>query len=149
MRQTWLLVANRSRARLFEVPQKGDDPVEIADFAHVEGRLHARDLATDGSGRFFGKGERDQGHSAGTEDDKPAHEANKFAEQLRDYLEKARTRNAFGALWIMAAPAFLGVLRNKLTHGVEAEVEFDVDKDLTTASRQDILAAARRARASP
>jgi protein required for attachment to host cells len=141
---TWLLAANRSRARLFEVPREGDELVEIADFAHPEGRMHRRDLVTDGPGRFYGKGERDQGHSAGTEDDWPAHETNKFAEQIRDYLDHARTQDRFSELWIVAAPAFLGVLREKLTKGVGREVALEIDKDITTEAPRDILASARR-----
>jgi protein required for attachment to host cells len=144
---TWLLAANRSRARLFEVPRDGEEPVEIADFAHPQGRMHRRDLVTDGPGRFYGKGERDQGHSAGTEDDWPAHETQKFAEQIRDYLDHARTQDRFSELWIVAAPAFLGVLREKLTKGVERDVTLDIDKDWTTDSPRDILASARRMQA--
>jgi protein required for attachment to host cells len=146
MKPTWLLVANRSRARLFEVPRDGDDPVEIADFAHPAGRAHERDLITEGTGRFYGKGEQQQGHSAVQNVEVSRAEAERFAEELRDYLEQARTHERFDKLWIMAGPQFLGVLRDKLTKGVEKEVEFDVDKDVTTEAPRDILASARRER---
>ncbi len=144
MRATWLLAANRSRARLFEVPNDGGEPVEIADFVHPAGRAHERDLITDGPGRFYGKGERQQAHSGVPDVDVAHAESERFAEELRDYLEHARTRERFARLWIMAGPAFLGVLRNKLTKGVSRDVEFDVDKDMTMERSGDILAAARR-----
>jgi protein required for attachment to host cells len=143
MKPTWLLVANRSRARLFEVPRNGDEPVEIVDFVHPAGRAHERDLVTEGQGRFFGK-EGEQGHSAAPDVDIRHAESERFAEEIRDYLEQARTHERFDRLWIMAAPAFLGVLRDKLTKGVARDVEFDVDKDITTEPARDIVRAARR-----
>lgn len=147
MKATWLLVANRSRARLFEMPHERDDPVEIADFVHPAGRAHERDLITEGQGRFYGHGEREQAHSVVPNVDVTHAEAQRFAEQLRDYLEQARTHQRFDKLWIMAAPAFLGVLRDKLTKGVARAVELDVDKDMTTAAPGEIVDAARREQA--
>jgi protein required for attachment to host cells len=144
MKPTWLLVANRSRARLFEVPRDGAEPVEVADFVHPAGRAHERDLVTEGQGRFHGRGEREQAHSAMPNVDVSRAEAERFAEQLRDHLEQARTHERFGKLWLMAAPQFLGILRDKLTKGVAKEVDLDVGKDVTMEAPRDILAAARR-----
>ncbi len=144
MNPTWLLVANRSRARLFEIPEEGNEPVEIADFVHPAGRTHDRDLLSDTPGRFFGRGERQ--FAAVPEVEVSAHEAERFAEELRNYLEQARTHERFGELWIMAGPAFLGILRDKLTKGVERELVLDVDKDVTMEAPRDILASALRER---
>jgi protein required for attachment to host cells len=144
---TWLLAANRSRARLFELPNDDDEPVEIADFVHPAGRAHERDLVTEGQGRFWGKGEQHQGHSVVPNVDVARAQSERFAEELRDYLENARTHERFASLWIMAGPTFLGILRDKLTKGVSREVEFDVDKDVTMETAKDIVAAARRERA--
>src|SRR6266545_8352569 len=146
MKRTWLLVANRARARLFEVPREGDEPVEIADFVHPQGRAHERDLVTEGQGRYFGRGEQQQAHTVVPNVDVSRAESERFAEQLRDYLEQARTHERFGELWIMAGPAFLGILRDKLTKGVERELVLDVDKDVTMEAPRDILASALRER---
>src|SRR4051812_14856125 len=107
MGTTWLLVANRSRARLLEVQLGSDTPSEIADFANPEGRAHGRDVRSDADGRFYGKGERTQGHAAAKEPDLAAKQVDHFAEEIRDYLEHARNEHRFGQLWIVAAPAFL------------------------------------------
>jgi protein required for attachment to host cells len=147
MGKTWMLVANRSRARLFEVNPVGETPLEVADFDNPEGRMHGRDLRTDGDGRFYGKGEHTQGHSAGKEPGLPGHEVERFAEQLRDYLEHARATQRFGQLWIAAAPAFLGVLRDKLGKSVRSVVEFELDKDITTEAPAEIFRHLRDARA--
>ena len=64
MELTWLLIANRSRARILEVRSLREEPVERATFVNPAGRAHERDLDSDAAGRFYGKGEREQGHSA-------------------------------------------------------------------------------------
>ena len=64
MSTTWILCANASRARLFEVVAHSDTPREVADFVNPAGRAHERDLRSDAAGRFYGKGERNQGHAA-------------------------------------------------------------------------------------
>ncbi|HVO90441.1 MAG TPA: host attachment protein [Casimicrobiaceae bacterium] len=146
MGKTWMLVANRSRARLLEVQLGSDTPSEIADFANPEGRAHGRDLRTDEDGRFFGKGEHSQGHAATREPGLAGHEVERFADQLRDYLDRARGEQRFGQLWIAAAPAFLGLLRDKLSRGVRAAVEFEIDKDVSTEAPRDIYRLLREAR---
>jgi hypothetical protein len=66
MGTTWILCANSSRARVFEVDPHGphglDEPREIADYANPAAREHERDLRSDAAGRYYGKGEGTQGH---------------------------------------------------------------------------------------
>jgi len=146
MGKTWMLVANRSRARLLEVQPGSDTPLEIADFANPEGRAHGRDVRTDADGRLYGKGEHTQGHAAAKEPGLLGHEVERFADELRDYLDHARGAQRFGQLWVAAAPAFLGVLRNKMTHSVRAAVEFEIDKDVSAEAPRDIYRQLRDAR---
>jgi len=131
MGTTWILCANRSRARLFEVQQHDDAQAEIADFANPAARAHERDLRSDASGRLYGKGERNQGHAADPSEGFGDHETERFAESLRDYLVHAHAAQRFGQLWIAAGPAFLGLLRHKLPKDVARLVELEVPKDFT------------------
>jgi protein required for attachment to host cells len=151
MGTTWILTANRSRARLFEVVAHSDTPVELADFANPAGRAHEHDLRTDASGRFSGQGAA--GGSAGALDDGiGAHETERFAESLREHLEQARGANRFGQLWIAAAPAFLGILRRNFPKELRERIELELDKDLTTEAPRELfrhLLAARPAASGP
>ena len=142
---TWILSANASRARLFEVERHEDAPREIADFSNAAGRAHERDLRSDGSGRLYGKGEHMQGHAT-VEGNVSDRETEHFAESLRDYLKAAHAQHRFGQLWIVAAPHFLGLLRRNLPKEVEAAVEFTLDKDYTTAEPRELFAHALAAR---
>ena len=135
----WILCANRSRARLFEVQPHTDTPSEVADFANPAGRTHERDLRSDAAGRFYGKGERNQGHAASGGEGFAEHESEKFAESLRDYLVHAHAAQRFGQLGIAAAPAFLGILRHKLTKELTHAVELEVAKDFTEQQPRDIF----------
>jgi protein required for attachment to host cells len=145
MGTTWILSANASRARLFEVVPHADAPREIADFSNAPGRAHERDLQTDASGRLYGKGERMQGHAT-VEGSVAEHETERFAEALRDYLAREHAQHRFSQLWIVAAPAFLGRLRQNLPRALEPCVEFTLDKDYTTEPPREFLAQVLQAR---
>jgi protein required for attachment to host cells len=135
---TWILAADRSKARIFEILKRHDPPTEIADFVHALGRAHERDINSDASGRFYGKGEHVQGHATSTDVSVMRHEAERFAEQLCDYLYHAHSERRFEKLWIVAGPEFLGVLRAKLPKQLRAIMELELDKDVTTHNPDDI-----------
>ena len=139
MGTTWILSANSSRARLFEVDPTGDAPREVADFANPAGRAHERDLRSDAAGRYYGRGERQQGHAA-MKEGFGEHETERFAESLREYLDHARGENRFGQLWIVAGPSFLGELRRNFGKPLLERVELTVDKDLTMEAPRELFA---------
>jgi protein required for attachment to host cells len=142
MANTWILAANRSKARIFEMQKLHAPLVEIADFVDPEGRANDRDINSDAYGRFYGKGERVQGHSTTTDISPGQHEAERFAERLRDYLDRAHGEQRFDKLWIVAAPAFLGVLRSKLGKSLHDAIELEVNKDVPTQAPEKIRDAA-------
>src|SRR4051812_11078052 len=111
MGTTWILCANAARARLFEVEPHSQAPREVADFVNPAGRAHERDLRSDAAGQFRGRGERHHGHSAFPYENMGEHETERFAESLRDYLDRARNEHRFARLWVAASPPFLGYLR--------------------------------------
>jgi protein required for attachment to host cells len=139
MGTTWILCANSSRARLFEIDPHSDTPREVADYANPQGRAHERDLRSDASGRLYGRGERPQGHAAAPSETFGEHETERFAEFLREHLDRARNEQRFGQLWIVAAPAFLGHLRRNFPKELMQMVELTVDKDFTGDSARDLF----------
>jgi protein required for attachment to host cells len=139
MGTTWILSANSSRARLFEVEPHSDTPREVADFVNPAARAHERDLRSDASGRYYGKGERQQGHAADPGESQNEHETERFAESLREYLERARGEQRFNQLWVVAAPAFLGHLRRNFGKPLAQTVELEVDKDFTGDNARDFF----------
>ena len=139
MELTWLPIANRARARILEVRSTRETPIECATFVNPAGRAHERDLDSDAAGRFYGKGEREQGHSATASESLGEHETDRFVIDLRDFLERARNEQRFEKLWLVAAPAILGQLRNAFSKPLRQRVDLEVDKDLTTDTPSEIL----------
>ena len=125
MANTWILAANRSKARIFEMQKLHGPLVEVVDLVDPEGRAKDRDINSDADGRLYGKGER-----------------------LRDYLERAHAQRRFAALWVVAPPAFLGTLREKLGKQLHGAIELEVNKDVPTHSADAIrdIALAERER---
>jgi protein required for attachment to host cells len=128
MKTTWIIAADAARARVFSL--SGPEFLEVQDFAHAEGRERAQDLVAEPSGRFYGRGEREQGHSANERTDVIAHENERFARTLADFVEHARTANRFDGLVLIAAPKFLGLLRSVLPAQCEKRIERTVARDV-------------------
>lgn len=148
MAKTWILAANRSKARIFEMQKLHGPLLEIIDLVDPEGRAQDRDINADAYGRFYGKGEHVQGHSTSTDVSPTQHEAERFAERLRDCLYRAHAEHRFDKLWLVAPPAFLGVLRDKLGKTLHGAIELEVNKDVPTQAPDQIrdIALAERER---
>lgn len=136
MSSTWVIVADGSRARIFEVGSSSDLH-EIETLAHPESRLHEQELTSDLPGRAFDSSGEGR-HAMGQTVEPKKHEVEAFARQLVDHLEKARTDNRLGKLVVIAAPAMLGELRNAFGTELRKLVAAEIDKDLTQHSIEDI-----------
>lgn len=136
MKLTWILIADSTRARIFTADTPSSTLEEIEDFSHVEGRLHDREITSDLPGRIKSVG--GGGHAFEQPTDPKKHEADNFAHRVAQYLEDAHNANRFEQLLIVAAPSFLGLLRNNLPEQIKKLVHFELDKDITMLSVADI-----------
>jgi len=130
MKTTWVLVADSSRARVFEATTARGEINEIDTFVHTQSRLREQDLTTDLPGRAFdshGQGR----HAMGAKRSPKQQEQQNFASQLDDYLDRARRQNRYDQLVIAAPPEFLGLIRAGLSNPTAKLVTTFVDKDLT------------------
>jgi protein required for attachment to host cells len=136
MKSTYILVADSSRARIFTAETPSSPLEEIEALAHTEGRLHDRDMTSDLPGKI--KGEGSVGHAFEQPTDPKKHEASSFAHCIAGFLEKAHNEKKFEQLLIIAEPSFLGLLRNQLPEQIKKLVCFELDKNITTHSLEDI-----------
>lgn len=137
MSATWIIVADASRARIFEQAGDSRDIHERETLTHPESRLHETELTSDLPGRAFdstGSGR----HAMGGKHDPKQNEAIEFARQLAEHIERARSEKRFGHLNIIAAPTMLGDLRDALSDESRKLVTTEIDKDLTQHSIEDI-----------
>ncbi|MCA9048166.1 MAG: host attachment protein [Planctomycetaceae bacterium] len=130
---TWILVADRSRARILATEKSdGSDIREVECLVNPEGALRQSDVETDGPGYFRGGG---GSLSAGEPHTDYQHKtAEPFAGQIAEALEHGRNTNQFGHLIVTASPMFLGILRQKLPASLAKLVELEIDKDYTQMS---------------
>ena len=136
MKLTWILVADSTRARIFTTDTPSSPLEEIEDLSHTEGRLHDREMTSDLPGRIKSSG--GGRHALEQPTDPKKHEADSFAHLVAQYLEDAYNVNRFDQLLIVAAPSFLGMLRNHLSEPIKQRVCFELVKDITTLSAADI-----------
>lgn len=137
MNTNWILVANRSGARLFENTGPGKGLTLLRDIAHAEGHLKNQDFNADKSGRSFDSGGEGR-HPTGKSQSPTQHETQKFGKELAAVLDEGRTANAYSALTLVAEAGFLGVLKGELDDQVSKLVSQTVEKDLAKVADGDI-----------
>ena len=128
---TWVVVADTVRARIFAEEAPRGPLIEIEALTHPEARLHEQQLTSDLPGRSFdsaGQGRHAMGHTF-----EPKHqEAVRFAKEVSDRLTSARRAGRVQKLYIVAAPAFLGMLRDALDEATQRVVAGEINKNLVT-----------------
>jgi len=137
MTNTWVLVAESSRAKIFEVRGPGGALVELEDLTHPASRQHEQDITSDLPGRAYDS-QGGQRHKM-EEPTSPKHqEAVVFSRQLAEHLEAARADGAFDQLVLVAPPAFMGLLREQLSPELARHVGAEVAKNLVLHDVNDI-----------
>lgn len=136
MKLTWILVADTTRARVFTADTPSSPLEEIEDLSHTKGRLHDREITSDLPGRV--KSVAGGGHALEQPTDPKKHEIDNFAHRIAQYLENAHNQNRFEQLLIVAPPSFLGLLRNHLPEQIKKLVRFELGKEITALSADDI-----------
>ncbi|MEQ8483230.1 MAG: host attachment protein [Pseudomonadales bacterium] len=129
MGNTWVVVADGARARLFN-RHRNRKLEEFDVLLSPQHRLHEGDLVSDRDGRAAdGNG---GGHAMGNKNATKDHEMAVFAKRLAGRLEDARNAGEIDRLVLVAAPRFLGQLRTQLSSSVADMVALTIDKELTT-----------------
>jgi protein required for attachment to host cells len=135
---TWVLVADASRARLFRI---GDDHHLEPAYAHdiVGSDLQSREMGSDRPGRMYDRkgGGR---HAAEPPTDLKRHAKFELAHEVAAILDAERKKNAFEQLVVVAPPQFLGDLRASMPDHVQHLIVREINKDLSALSARDLEA---------
>jgi protein required for attachment to host cells len=131
MTGTWIVVADRSRARFFVMESRIEPLQELDGMVHVEGRHREQDEVSDRQGGIAG-GHGEGGHAFAAPTDLKHHEADLFAGQIAEKLEQGRINHNYRKLILVAPPAFLGALRHALNEHVLQLISTTVDKNLVS-----------------
>lgn len=131
MGNTWVVVADGTRARLFN-RHKNRKLEEFDTLLSPAHRLHEGDLVSDRDGRAYdsdGAGRHGVGGNRNVAKD---HEMSAFAKRLAARLEEGRNTGELSRLVLIAPPRFLGQLRSHLSERAADLVALTIDKELTT-----------------
>jgi len=133
----WVLVADKSSAKLYTGRSRVGELTLEKCWEHAASRSHEQELTSDLPGRAFDSTGANR-HAMEQPVDPKDHEAIIFAQELSSEMEKGRVENLFSRLYLMAAPQFLGMLRKQLSTEVQKMVAGEVDKNLTQESEERI-----------
>ena len=137
MTNTWVLVANASEARLFNLLKS--DLERVNSFSHEQSRMKGEELASDRPGAYQSDVNR-EGHGSYAEPTDPKeYEKDRFARELADVLNKARSENRFNELVIVASPHFHGLINQHLDDESRHKVGHHIEKDYTQVKDGDML----------
>ena len=136
MSGTWVLVADSSCAKIFKTGGKLNDLQEVADLVHSESRMHEQQVSSDLPGSNAGGGGSRHGFEGKT--GIKEHEAENFAREIDCQLETGRNNGQFDKLIVVAAPAFLGVLRKNISSNTSKLITSEINKDLVKSSVEEI-----------
>jgi protein required for attachment to host cells len=125
---TWIVVANRAKARIFDTVWPELPALEeVASLVHPEATLKVRDTVSDAPGRF--KVPVSAPHSGEPRTDFAHQMTQEFAQQLVEHLEAHRLAGDFGAVMLIAPPLMLAALRKQMDRPLAELVTEELDKD--------------------
>lgn len=140
----WILVSDTSRANLYSAELREDDWSLVKAFEHPEGREQSKEIeATSPPGR----GQQGGAHGGAQPGRRTSleprtwpkeAEAQRFAQQLSDYLEEAVAKRSFDYLVLVAPPHFLGTLKGTLGRQAAKHLRATIDKELSTLDATDV-----------
>lgn len=129
MKRTWILVANRAEAKIFENVGLRPNPSLVEELFHPRSREKTGELLTDRAGGSFERMKNER-HAMAKPVDPHTHEAEVFAKEIAGKLDKARMTGAFDALLVIAEPGFLGTVTERFSAPTAHLVSKTVDKNL-------------------
>lgn len=141
MENTWVLVANGSEARVFNLTKRSEGLKLVSEHLHPASRMKGDQLASDRPGTYMGDS-NSMGSGSGYEEatSPKDYEIDRFAHELADILNSGRTANSYARLAVVAPSAFRGLLNKHMHDQVKKLIAYQIDKDYTKVNERDLLA---------
>lgn len=140
MDTVWIVVADAARARILSCEGRAcHGLVDVEALSHSESRAQNQDLVSDRPGRGWGSA-HGEGRHAFEEPTEPAqHERDRFARMVAERLKSAHHEGVYKHLVIVAAPSFLGALREVMDRAVAHTVRVEVAKNVVKIEDPEAL----------
>jgi protein required for attachment to host cells len=125
----WVVVANKAEARIYSQKRLRGPLSLVKTRIHDEGRAHLQDLVSDQPGRVhdrMGPARHRMEPNTGFQEE----DLLRFARDVTDHLATAHQRKEFDRLVLIAAPAFLGMLRKTVSPNIAEVIIDEIPKDM-------------------
>ncbi|TGK15652.1 host attachment protein [Leptospira fluminis] len=133
MKKKWVVVANRSEAKIFEYQGPAQGLKLVQSMENPDGRLRNSELVT-GSGH----GSRsDFDFSSEHEPKKKVAEA--FAGKLSDFVNLERKKDSFSNFILVSEPGFMGMILGKLDEKSRERIYHKMPKDIVHIKESGLL----------
>jgi protein required for attachment to host cells len=139
----WVVVANQAEACIYNSNQRTEILTVIDEFVHEAGKVHFQELVSDAPGRVHDR----QGaarHSMEPDVGVQQESIRRFARKIVDYLEAAAEQGKYRHLILVAAPAFLGVIRKYVDRPLADRVVQEIPKDMVGGTVDQLQALLNR-----
>lgn len=137
MAKTWILVANASQARIYLRNGIKSELSLVKEMVHPESRMKNAELVTDRAGYMQGTG---NGHGSKQPQTEPKqNEALHFAQELAQELNHGRCNQQFERIVLVAPPAFMGLLGEKIDVQTAKLVDDKIGKDYTQSNEKELI----------
>ena len=133
----WVLVANQAEAAIYSMDRLRGSLVPVETLRHAAGRARAQDLISDAPGRVQDRVGPAR-HSMEPDVGFKAEETRRFARKIVDNLMLGLQQENFERLILVAAPAFLGVIRKELSAQLAEVVIEEISKDMVGRDMKEI-----------
>ena len=136
MSKHWIMVADKSKARIFTVADPRGALLDEAVLEHPQAREREQALTSDRPGRSFDS--KGQGrHAMGTSVEPDQQETIRFAKQIADHVQAAHNEGRCDRLLLVAGPPLLGLLREPLNTLTGLRVS-EIEKNLGQYDAREI-----------
>lgn len=135
MKKIWIVVANRSDAKIYQAENR-HKLIEHTSLTHQEAHLHDRDIISDSAGCISR-----HGHSSETLSRKTTvqdKESALFAKEIAGLLEKSCNSGECEKIYIISKVPFLSFLRESLSPNVIKLIEAEIQKDIVDFNAEKI-----------
>ncbi len=131
-----LVIADAGRARIFTTKRLGSTIEPLKELTNPNGQQREQSFTSDRAGHT--NSASGTGHTMSNKAEFKAREDEQFAKGVISELEHTHQQDNFERLYLVAAPRFLGRLRQQLSPAMKHLVAGEVAKDFSLMDEREI-----------
>lgn len=124
----WILIANKSNAKIYELDKKELKLVKSID--NEKARLKESELVSDSPGITMNSVTGPGGRGLGADNQARKQAQKVFTHEISDFVKKSQSLHRYNHLFIFATPSYIGELTSEFSR-LKLDIAKKVNKDLS------------------